>query len=289
MRASIRDSISASQSAETAFTEQRQPALSVVMPVYNNWHLTIRALASLAIAAASQPLEVIVVDDASTDETAIAAANVPGLRLVRMQHNAGFTHAANNGAREARAALTLFLNNDTLVLPGALQALVDVMRDTGIGAAGARLVYPTGWLQEAGATVRRDGSCALTGWGSSPADRRFTSRRDTDYCSAAALVVRTRLLESIGGFDVRFAPAYYEDVDLCFAIRARGLRVVVEPKATVVHWEGMTHGSSGRRGIHASHTKSNQARNQARFVEKWRAELAERAPTTKPLMRQSVA
>ena len=282
MRATIREAMTASDAAEIVFARPADPVVSVVMPVYNNWALTRRALASLSLSDASRSLEMIVVDDASSDETRDAAPGIPGLRIVRTPRNLGFTHAANHGAREARAELVMFLNNDTLVLPGAVRTLVDVMRDTTIGAAGARLVYPTGWLQESGASVHRDGSCAQAGWGVSPADPRFAERRDTDYCSAAALVVRAPLLEAIGWFDVRFAPGYYEDVDLCFQVRARGKRVVVEPSATVIHWEGMTHGTEWRRGIHHEHTKSHQSRNRVRFVEKWGPELAGRASRQTP-------
>ena len=280
MRATVRESMAAVGATSPAFTVAPEPTVSVVMPVYNNWSLTRRALGSLMLDYAPGSLEVIVVDDASSDETRVAAADVPGLRVVSLPHNLGFTHAANRGAQQARGAFVLFLNNDTLVLPGAVEALVDSMRDTSIGAAGARLVFPTGWLQEAGAVVRDDGSCAHKGWGASPADPRYAARSDADYCSAAALMVRTSLLETIGWFDSRFAPAYYEDVDLCFAIRARGSRVVVEPAATVVHWEGMTHGTEWRRGIHRSHGKSNQTRNQAKFVAKWGPELSGRRPPT---------
>jgi GT2 family glycosyltransferase len=202
-----------------------------------------------------------------------------------MEQNRGFTHAANRGAQAARGAFTLFLNNDTLVLRGAIQTLLHVMDDTSVGAAGARLVYPTGWLQEAGSIVHDDGSCSQIGWGCNPADPLLRVRRDSDYCSAAALLVRSSLLRTIGWFDLQFAPGYYEDVDLCFAIRARGLRVVVEPAATVVHWEGMTHGTEWRRGIHREHTKSLQTRNRARFAAKWNRELAGRkaSPAVAPL------
>ena len=281
MRATIRDAVAAAERTQIAFAESPEPLVSVVMPVYNNWRLTRRALASLAMSRESDVLEVIVVDDASNDETRFAEAAIPGLRVIRMAKNSGFTLAANRGAQAARGAFTLFLNNDTLVLAGTIQALLGAMGDNSIGAAGALLVYPTGWVQEAGAVVRPDGTCSHVGWGCNPADTRFASRRDRDYCSAAALLVRTSLLSAIGWLDAQFAPGYYEDVDLCFAVRAHGKRVVVEPAATVVHWEGMTHGTEWRRGIHRRHTTSLQARNRLRFVAKWSAELADRrAPAT---------
>lgn len=276
MRTTIREAVAAAERSQIAFAETQEPLVSVVMPVYNNWRLTRRALASLAMGRDADALEVIVVDDASNDETRFAEAAIPGLRVIRMEKNSGFTLAANRGAQAARGAFTLFLNNDTIVLAGAIQALMGAMDDTSIGAAGALLLYPTGWVQEAGALVRPDGTCSHVGWGCNPADTRFASRRDRDYCSAAALLVRSSLLSTIGWFDPQFAPGYYEDVDLCFAVRARGKRVVVEPAATVVHWEGMTHGTEWRRGIHRHRATSLQARNRLRFVGKWSGELADR-------------
>ena len=284
MRATIREAAASSWRTYIAFAETPSPVVSVVIPAYNNWHLTRRALASLAVQRDVEPFEVILVDDGSNDETRFAEAAIPGLRVVQMERNGGFTRAANRGAQESRGSHILFLNNDTLVLPRAMTALLDAARDTSVGAAGARLVYPTGWLQEAGGVVQRDGTCSHLGWGRTPDDPRYAARRDTDYCSAAALMVRRSLISAVGGFDLRFAPGYYEDVDLCFAVRAAGMRVVVEPAATVVHWEGMTHGTQWRRGTHNAHTKSLQTRNRARFVAKWRSELDGRAapPAARP-------
>jgi GT2 family glycosyltransferase len=284
MRATIRDAIATAGRTPVAFAERQDPLVSVVMPVYNHWRLTRRALASLAMSRDAAVLEVIVVDDASNDETRFAEAAIPGLRVIRMEKNSGFTLAATRGAQSARGMFTLFLNNDTLVLPGTIHAMVGALGDPSIGAAGALLLYPSGWVQEAGALVRPDGTCSHIGWGCTPADARFASRRDRDYCSAAALLVRSSLLSAIGWFDPQFAPGYYEDVDLCFAVRAHGRRVVVEPAATVVHWEGMTHGTEWRRGIHRQHTKSLQARTRLRFVAKWTAELAGRGgvPAAQP-------
>jgi GT2 family glycosyltransferase len=289
MRATIRDALAIAERTQVAFAETEEPLVSVVMPVYNNWRLTRRALASLAMSRDAAAFEVIVVDDASNDETRFAEAAIPGLRVIRMEKNSGFTLAANRGAQAARGAFTLFLNNDTIVLAGTIQALLGAMEDNSIGAAGALLVYPTGWVQEAGALVHPDGACTHVGWGCDPADARFASRRDRDYCSAAALMLRTSLCQSIGWFDERFAPGYYEDVDLCFAVRARGMRVVVEPAATVVHWEGMTHGTEWRRGIHRHHTKSLQARNRLRLVAKWSADLVGRSPLPGPARAEHVA
>jgi glycosyltransferase involved in cell wall biosynthesis len=89
-----------------------------------------------------------------------------------------------------------------------------------------------------------------------------------DYCSAAALLVRRSLWEQLGGLDSRYAPAYYEDTDLCFRIREAGERVVVQPKALVVHFEGVSHGCDDGNGV-----KAHQRTNQRLFTQGWQAVL----------------
>lgn len=277
LRSQTSQIVDTAQAVELRFPIVDDPVVSVVIPVYNNWLLTRQALASLVLSAPLKIIEVIVVDDASTDATNSSTAAITGLRVIASEANLGFTRAANRGARAARGAWTLFLNNDTIVLPGCIEALLTSARsDSRIGAAGARLVYPSGWLQEAGGMLRRDGRGVHLGYRKNPADPEFCSRRDVDYCSAAALMVRSALLQEVGYFDERFAPAYYEDTDLCFQLRARGFRTVVEPAATVVHWEGMTHGTERRRSHVGAHTKANQEINRIKFNEKWGQELVSR-------------
>ena len=276
MRTQIRRVAATARDADITFSRVDHPVVSIVIPAFNNWELTRRCLASVSLYAPPDGAEVILVDDSSSDETALLSGAIPGLRTVRLAANSGFTHAANSGARAARATYTFFLNNDTLLLPGCLEALLRAMEDRSIGAVGARLVYPTGWLQEVGSLVRADGTGVHRGWGRSPADARVLGRTDVDYCSAAALMVRSAALREAGYFDERFSPAYYEDVDLCFTLRAQGLRVVVEPAATVVHWEGMTHGTELRKGTSSAHTKRSQEINRLMFMEKWHEHAAAR-------------
>jgi hypothetical protein len=124
-------------------------------------------------------------------------------------------------------------------------------------------------LQEAGGVVFSDGSAWNYGRFESPDDPRFASLRDADYCSGAAIAIPSELFRSIGGFDQRYAPAYYEDTDLAFAVRARGKRVVYQPRARVVHLEGITSGTDTGSGI-----KAYQRRNRSIFAQKWQETLA---------------
>ena len=73
-----------------------------------------------------------------------------------------------------------------------------------------------------------------------PAKPEYNYLRDVDYCSAAALMVPKALFESVGGFDSRYAPGYYEDTDLAFKVRQAGYRVLYQPLSEVIHCEGAT-------------------------------------------------
>lgn len=259
-------------------TTSEHPIVSVVIPVYGQWAYTRRCLASLAAHLPDTPFEVIVVDDASPDGSADLVARCPGVRLVRAERNQGFVHSCNLGAAHAGGEFLLFLNNDTEVHAGWLDSLVAVFethRD--VGLVGSKLVYPDGSLQECGGIVWADGSGWNYGRGGNPHEPRFSVLRDVDYCSGAAVMVRGGLFESIGGFDTRFAPAYYEDTDLAFAVRAAGFRTVVQPESVVTHHEGVSNGTDTSSGV-----KRHQELNRDAFVEKWADALAHHRPEAGP-------
>jgi GT2 family glycosyltransferase len=276
-RSVIVRAVAAARRTAIAFPESTDPTVSIVIPVFNNWQLTERCLASLCASAPLGTLEVIVVDDASSDGTAAGLQAVPGLRVLSNETNLGFTRSVNRGARAARGRFLFFLNNDTVVLPGCVEGLLRAMEEPAIGAVGAKLVYASGHLQEAGGIVWRDGTGWNIGRGRSSSASQYNFRRDVDYCSAAALLVRAATLRTAGYVDERYSPAYYEDTDLCFAVRSLGHRVVCEPSAVVMHEEGRTHGTEKRQGLPAAHSKANQEVNRATFVAKWATQLQEHA------------
>jgi GT2 family glycosyltransferase len=242
-----------------------EPTITVVIPAFNKWDVTRRCLESLVRCDPEVELHVVVVDDASSDETAASVAVLPGIDLVRNGVNAGFVDSCNRGALLARAPYLLFLNNDTEVTANSLRALVQRMEsDARIGIAGSKLVYPDGRLQEAGGIIWSDASGWNYGRTDSPLRPEYNFTRDVDYVSGAALMVRSDLFRSLGGFDRRFAPGYYEDADLCFAVRALGHRVVYEPRSVVTHYEGLSSGTDLGAGM-----KRFQVVNQITFRAKW--------------------
>jgi GT2 family glycosyltransferase len=243
-----------------------RPVVSVVIPVYKQAHYTFCCLESLAGCEPTLPYEVVVVDNASTDDTRQLLARVDNLVFRTNERNVGFGEACNLGVAAARGEYVLFLNNDTLVTPGLLTNLVDTLRrDPKCGAVGGKLIHPDGTLQEAGSIVWADGSGLGYGRGDDPAKPEYEYVREVDHCSAACLLMPRDLFRSLGGYDARYRPAYYEDADLCLAVREAGYRVLYQPAATVIHME---FGSSGR-----ERAVELQLRNREKFVAKWRHRL----------------
>ena len=245
------------------------PSVSIVIPAYGEPLLTFTCLRSIAKHTRGA-YEVIVVDDASPQPLAQALAGVSGVRFARNAENLGFIGTCNRGATLAHGETLVFLNNDAIVTEGWLDALLGVFAEhPDAGLVGAKLVYPDGRLQEAGGIVWRDGSAWNLGRDDDPERPEFNYLREADYCSGACLAIRRASWDAVGGFDTRYAPAYYEDTDLAFAVRAAGRKVFYQPLATIVHFEGRTSGTDLTQGI-----KRHQAINQATFAGKWASALA---------------
>lgn len=221
---------------------RRKPDVSIIIPVHGQLKYTIECLLSIAAAGSHGPtFEVIIADDASPDESFDVLSQVRNLRVLRRKKNVGFIRNCNSAARHARGRLLIFLNNDTQVTAGWLDALVAVFEEeSNVGAVGPTLVYPNGVLQEAGSRVRRDGSVEMIGLDGSPEDPRWRYRRDVDYVSGACLCIEASLFREMGGFDEALAPAYCEDLELGLRLRERGLRSIYEPGAEVVHHLSVT-------------------------------------------------
>jgi GT2 family glycosyltransferase len=214
------------------------PDVSVLLVLYNRAELTLRCLRALRGQDAAISLEVVIVDNGSSDETPVLLERIDGVHVIRSKENRGFLQACNAAALKARGEYLLFLNNDAELLPGSLSAAMETIRQSrSVGAVGGRLILPDGRLQEAGSIIWRDGSCLGYGRDDSPWAPQYAYERDVDYCSAALLLTPRQLFLDLGLFDERLKPAYYEDTDYCVRLWEAGRRVVYNPRAMAIHFE----------------------------------------------------
>ena len=242
-----------------ALMPDKRTRASIVIPAYNQVFYTRVCLASLEQQQVNA--EVVVVDNGSTDETPEALAQWAqrgcGRQVVRYEENLGFARACNAGAEAATGEFTLFLNNDTFVLPGWLDNLIQPFADPSIVVTGSRLLYPNGHVQHAGVAFDNVGPRHIfVGLpGNSPV---VLEQRDYQVVTGAALAIRASDFGRLGGFDCSYHNTY-EDVDLCLRVRREGGRVVYVPTSVAYHFESMTEGR----------VSPTETRNYELLMERW--------------------
>ncbi len=219
---------------------------SIIIPVFNKAHFTRHCLDTLrpTIQDAGDG-EIIVVDNASSDETQELLAQYSWIRVIRNEVNLGFAKANNQGARAAQGEFLVLLNNDTEGVKGWLRAMLETAGDPNVGAVGAKLLYADRRVQHGGVVV---GGQFLHRQSFAPFHHNYlVSEHEPDVCkeqdfqavTGACLVTPRELYAELGGLDEGYWNGY-EDVDYCFKIRKRGLRVVYQPRATLFHFESQS-------------------------------------------------
>lgn len=215
-----------------------RPLCSVVIPSYNGRRLLETCLASIALCRpAALAIEVIVADDASSDDTADWLAQThPDVRLVRLERNGGFCAAANAGIASAQGLYVQLLNNDTEVTPGWIEAGLAPFSDPLVGS-----VAPLVLVRSDPTRVDSAGdSYSLVGWPSKrghgqPAHRWLDHPPDRVFgASGSSAFYRSEALREVGAFDPSFG-SYYEDVDLAFRLRWAGYGCVFAPASRILH------------------------------------------------------
>jgi hypothetical protein len=225
---------------------------AVVIPTWNARSLLAEALAS--IEAQTVPVEIVVVDNASTDGTAeMLATRFPRVTVVRNPDNIGFGRAINRGAQEAAGAdVIVLVNNDVVCEPEFVERLLEPFADRRIGMVAGVLLQGSapGLIDSAGIEL----DTTLRSWDmlwNRPLEELAQAAEPVGPCGGAA-AYRTDAFVELGGFDERFF-AYWEDVDLALRFRLAGWGCARAPGARALHRHGATLGaaSSAQRRLEA--------------------------------------
>jgi GT2 family glycosyltransferase len=203
---------------------------SVIIVTYNHARDVQRCLAALLPTLGDQD-ELIVVDNASLDASADVARR-HGVRVERLQRNIGFGAACNHAARQSEADMLVFLNPDTMPLPGWLDGLLDGLRHADLVTAKLLHLSDPSRIDAFGNDLHISGIPTCRAWGEPSTSR--TSVEDVAAVSGACFAIRRSLFEQLGGFDERLF-LYYEDDDLSLRARLAGFRCIAVPHAIVLH------------------------------------------------------
>lgn len=220
---------------------------SIIILSYNTKDLLHKCLTGLLNHLPKEKTEVIVVDNASKDESVTMIKNeFPAVILMENSKNLGFGAGINRGVEKARGKYLLFLNSDAMVHDASIERMIELLEsDEQIGVAGGLLKYPDGKVQRSyGAFYTLPSVCKmlLLGdkgelWG-----RTEDKPKSVDWVSGGFMLIRKEIFDTINGFDPYFF-MYVEDMELCYRVKQLGYTVYVCPNAVVTH-EG--HGSSSR-------------------------------------------
>lgn len=244
------------------------PRCAVIIPSFNGAHLLSTCLKSLF----AHPPErcdwrVIVVDDASEDGTVDRFEGYDDhLKVVARERNGGFGIACNDGAEAAgEVEYLVFLNNDTIPLPGWLDALVDAAAaHPDAGAVGSKLLYPGGTVQHAGVAIGQD-RWPHHLYAGLPGEHPAVNRaKPVVAATAACLLVRREAFIELDGFDTAFLNGY-EDIDFCLRLGERGQETRYCPQSVLYHLESVTRWADDS-SRHVEH-------NSQLFAERWHSRV----------------
>ena len=269
---------------ETPLNVSRQgtaPTVSIIIPNHDRSYLTRLSAIAAASSHINVPFEILCADNGSSaDELEILSrAEVP-MRVLELGSNKGFGEACNIGAKEARGEYIVFLNNDAFLRPGTIDELLATFAaNPDCGAAGPVMLNIDDSLQEAGCSIQTDGFPIRHGREDENFDLHTLPRfKPVDYVSGACLMVKRDEFLSMGGFQTKYSPAYYEDTDFCLRLLMRGKRVYLASRTSCYHIENAT-----SRDIEdgAWATRTSEA-HRAIFLQDWAPYLASRDPADFP-------
>jgi GT2 family glycosyltransferase len=225
--------------------------VSIIIPTKDNAAILKRCLMTLFDLTEFDSFEVVLVDTGSSDPAAWALYERFPVRVVRYSEPFNFSRACNAGAAASDGDLLLFLNNDTEILHADwLARMAAWFAIPGVGAVGAKLLYPNGTIQHAGVIVGGGGVAGHVFIGSAEGVTSIYGSdrwvRNLLAVTGACLMIERALFETVGGFDERYK-LNYSDIALCLRVHEAGRRVVYDPHVRLIHHEAQTHGRNSFR------------------------------------------
>ena len=209
------------------------PKASIIIPVFNNLDFTRQCITSLFAVQETASFEVIVVDNGSTDGTADYLRQLPPVvRTVSFADNRGFAKGCNAGAAAARGDYLVFLNNDTVVQPRWLSAMLEcAQHDPAIGLVGNLQIFPdTGKVQQAGIVCGANRQLYSIYNNELSAEHPAVNKpREFQFVAGSCMLIERSLFQKLGGFDEAYLNSC-EDVDLCMKVRAARSQGLLLPR-----------------------------------------------------------
>jgi O-antigen biosynthesis protein len=239
------------------------PIASIIIVSYNSAAQIGACLRALQQQRCDCEYEIVVIDNASHDQSRAIVADFPGVRLIAADENWGFAGGVNRGVAAAHGHVIASLNPDATPAPDWLQQLIATLGDPQIGVAGSKVLGPDGRIQSLGSELQLPALLSA---------HREAGERDTGPAHeivdvwavhGAAMAFTRPVWEALGGFDEGFFPAYWEESDFCERARRAGRRVVVAPRAVVQHYEASATGKYSPEFYFYYH------RNRLRYAAKW--------------------
>jgi FkbM family methyltransferase len=227
---------SADKIPEIKFPETPEPIVSIIIPVYNNWRNTYACLNSIRESSVDAlPCEIIIVDDASTDETQTMLAHIKGVQNLLNNKSLGFLGCCNKAAKQARGRFVLFCNNDNETQAAWLEPLVRFLEKYAKTCiTGSKLSPPNGNLREAGGILWNDGGARLFGWAADSEKPDYHYIQEANYCSGASILFRREFWNQAGDFNEQFKQNIFKEYIICYFQFINSLKNIVANKDHII-------------------------------------------------------
>ena len=244
--------------------ESKKIQVSIVIPVYNKFELTKQCIDSINGAGNETSYEIIIADDGSSDETVNIENYFSNVKRVKTPKNLGFLLNIKNAIPYSNGEYVFLMNNDMIPKAKFLDYLYKTITETQkLGVVGAMMLNSDDTIQEVGGSVYCNGYTLWNHKGEKNID--LNKLYEVDYCSGCGILFSKSDWEKVHGFDEIFAPAYFEDVDLCYKIKYNlNKGIVCQPKAQIYHLCSETYKESAVALVE---------RNRIKFNNKWKSKI----------------